>query len=94
MTDERATPTHSASWHYEQAEALLSKASHTSMPIGPEDLRATHLINPKVQEHYVAMAQAHATLALAGATILAADPHSRARTELADHARGAGVRDA
>jgi hypothetical protein len=56
-------------------------------------MQGVHLINPKVQEHFVAMAQVHATLALAGATILGIDPHSRARTDLASHARGAGTRE-
>lgn len=94
MSDGSATPTHSAAWHYGQAEALLSRASRYAGSVGPDELDHTRLPNPKVQEHLVAKAQVHATLALAGATVLAGLPHGHAgRKTLIEHAEGEGVRE-
>ncbi|MEW2127065.1 hypothetical protein AB0891_25430 [Streptomyces sp. NPDC007259] len=63
--------------HYREAERHLSAASFTTGPIGD-------VVHPKGAAHHLAMAQVHATLALAAATALVdetprSDSHSEYR---------------
>lgn len=93
MTDRpRTTPTHSAAWHYAEAERYLSQASFMTNDPGVAGLPNCRLVNPPLQQHLVRMAQAHAALAQAGAVVLIAGGHSKERAELLEHAEGRGKR--
>lgn len=81
-------PTHSAAWHYEQAELYLSLASFMREAPGPSGARA---VNTYDQQLWATMALAHAQLASAGATVLR-ESHSPGRSELINHAEGRGAR--
>lgn len=94
MSEKKTAPTHSAAWHYSQAERYLSQASMLTDDPSLVGIERVRLPNPKAQEHLVAMAQVHATLALAGATVLAGQPHGHhGRKQMQAHAEGFGERE-
>jgi hypothetical protein len=73
--------------HYREAERHLSAASYTHGPGGDP-------VHPVAAAHYLAMAQVHATLALAAATALndnAADAGGLPLEDFNEWAEAAGV---
>lgn len=85
-----SVPTHSAAWHYEQAERFMGLASHTDAgQVNGGRARAVDTYN---QQLWATLACAHAQLAIAGATILAAGSHGREKASLMSHALGDGLR--
>ena len=91
---ENGIPTHSAAWHYEQAERYGSLASMTNVEPLSNNLDSVVLVNPGVQMHLREMALFHAQMATVGAMILRAEnPHDVNARDLREHARGMGTRE-